>query len=332
MNAVLAIDPGFSEVRVGVLNGNGGAGVTLRSLHAGDDPFQWFVEVYGKAPAAVAIAGGSYAPCPPGVYAVDARMAEDAAEIDGWHPRNQMTVRAFEYCSGAGVPCVALHPMSSASIAPEARLSGYPGYERRGVYYALPQLQAFRKAALALGLDPVKAPIVTAYLGDESSVAAHLGERVLDTSLPAACEGPFGFTSAGTVPATGFISWLKSEGRPRLETIREMKWRSGAFSYSGASSLDEFSRLLDEGGKGAASAVSAMAYQVSKEIGRQMAALKGEARAVALTGPGASLRPLVSAIEQRISKWCPVVCFREDLSIPALIAEGSKILVGEKRS
>lgn len=340
MTRVLGIDPDFSEVRVGTFEEGSDAGISLCSLGAGEDPFEWYRATRGQDPSVVAIAGGSYAPSPPGAYSLDSRLASDAARIDSWHPRNRMTVRAFEYCSAAGIRCVVLDPMSSADIAPESRLSGYPRYERRGIYYAVPQRQAYQMAVRSLGLDHKKAPIITVYLGDEVAVAAHLGERVLDTSDPVACEGPFGFTSAGTAPATAFISWLFREEKSVSLTLEALKRRSGAFAYAGVSTMSEFRALLSENPKGALAVVDGMAYQVSKEIGREMAALRGEARAVVLTGPGATLDLLTSSIEERVCKWCEVVRIQEDLCIPALVREGLnaasvKSLLhyrGEKRS
>jgi butyrate kinase len=327
MTGIAAIDAGFSETRVGFL-GDGDGGVVMHGLKAGDDPFLWLHSACPGDIRCVVIAGGSYAPCPPGVYVVDEHMAGDAAGIDGWHPRNRMTVRAFEYCSKVGIPCLALDPMLTDTVLPEARLSGYPGYERRGVYYAVPQRQAFYKAVSSLGLDAAGAPIITVYLGDETCVTAHRGDRVLDSSDPLACEGPFGLTSAGTIPATAFLAWLGREGKAGQDLLSLLKVRSGAFSYAGVETLQELARLTREGHAGALLAVSGLAHQVSKEIGRALATLKGEAECVSITGPGASLLSLTSAIEERVGKWCPVICFREDLAIPALLREGSRALAG----
>ena len=136
MTGIAAIDAGFSETRVGFL-GDGDGGVVMHSLKAGDDPFLWLHSACPGDIRCVVIAGGSYAPCPPGVYVVDEHMAGDAAGIDGWHPRNRMTVRAFEYCSKVGIRVSLLRPMLTdrrSARGPAVRISGYG--ERRGVHYA----------------------------------------------------------------------------------------------------------------------------------------------------------------------------------------------------
>lgn len=319
----LSIDPGFSEVRVAVLASCGE--VELRSLPPEDDPFEWFERTYGSRPECAAIAGGYYAPCPPGVYLIDERMTGDAMRLAPWHPRNRMTVRAFEYCRDSGIPGVAVDPMSCAALSEEATLSGYPARERRGVYYAFPLRQAFRLASESSGLSPDSARGITVYLGDEVSVAAHDGPRVVATSDPIDCEGPYGFTSAGTAPAISFIPWLERGGKgsgSRDEILKTLKARSGVFAYAGVASLSGLLKEIEDGNDDAARAVRGMAYQVSKEIGRAMAALKGTAGAVVLTGPGVCVDLLVRGIEERVSKWCPVIRVSQDDCMRTLVREG----------
>lgn len=330
MTEVLAIDPGFSEVRVAVLAPGGEA--ELHTLRPSVDPFGWFEGRYGACPSGIVIAGGYYAPCSPGTYPIDERMAEDAARLAGWHPRNRMTVRAFEYCRRHGIPGVAVDPMSSIVLPEEARFTGSTMVERRGIYYAFPERPAFVSACASLGLDPEVARGISAYLGDEVSVASHHGSRAMATGDPIACEGPFGMTGAGTLPATAFIDWLDETGRGSGsgDEIREsLKRRSGVFAYAGVTSMTELRRELARESLQATRAVRAMAYQVSKEIGRAMAALKGRAEVIVLTGPGASLDLLLSGIEERVAKWCRVACVAQDDCMRVLAREGSAALTAE---
>ncbi|NLA60099.1 MAG: hypothetical protein GX863_03230 [Firmicutes bacterium] len=331
MTPVLSIDPGFSEVRVAALIAGGEA--ELRSLPPEDNPFEWFGRTYGSSPSGIVIAGGYYAQCPPGVYLIDEHMARDAMRLAPWHPRNRMTVRALEFCRGSGVPGVAVDPMSSAMLPEEAMLSGYPSHERRGVHYAFPERQAFLSACRSLGLDPDSTRGITVYLGDEVSVAAHDGPRVVATSDPIDCEGPFGFTSAGTAPATAFISWLergKAGSCSRDEILKDLKAGSGVFAYAGVGSMSELLGEIKRGNGEAVRAVRGMAYQVSKEIGRALAALKGRAGVIALTGPGVSVDLLIEGIEERVSKWSPVIRVPQDDCTRTLVREGLSAIAAKR--
>ncbi|HHY76415.1 MAG TPA: hypothetical protein GX500_06580 [Firmicutes bacterium] len=340
MRWVLCIDPGFSEVRVAALSETGEG--ELCSLSPETDVFDWALRKYGTHPESVVIAGGRYAPCPAGPYLIDERMAEDARRFSPWHPRNRMTVRVFEYCTSRGIPGVAVDPMSSAFLPEKAQLSGHPAWERRGVYYAFPALKAFSAACKSMGLDTQSARGVVAYLGDEVSVSAHDGLSVVETSDPVDCEGPYGFTSAGTAPATAFVSWLheRHAGDSLDETVELLKFRSGAFAYAGVPSISGFLEKLAKGDGPAVRAVRGMAYQVAKEIGRALAALKGKADAIVLTGPGVSAEPLAAEVEDRVAKWCTVVRVPHDGCMRMLGIEGFSAVVsnrfvrypGEKRS
>jgi butyrate kinase len=330
MTLVLGIDPGFSEVRVAVLAPTGQ--VALQTLPPEVNPFRWFEGRYGSHPAIVVIAGGVYARCLPGVYRINERMAEDAARLICWHPRNRLTVDAFEYCRDRGIPGAAMEPMSSVTLSPEARLSGHPDWERPGIYYAFPERAAFFLACASTGMDPSRARGITVYLGDEVSVAAHHGATVVATQDPVFCEGPFGFTSVGTLPATSFVEWLEAgeeHDGPQGDTREGLKARSGVFAYAGVGTLAGLSRKLSGEDRDAVRAVMGMAYQVSKEIGRAVAALKGSAEAIVLTGPGVSLDLLVTGIEERVAKWSRVVRVQEDDCMRALVEEGRAALFSE---
>ena len=310
MSAVLGIDPGYSSTRVGVFDGNGTAVCTVRS---GDDPMEVGESLAGRPLSVVVVPGG-----PP-------------AQAYPWHPRNIMAARAGSYCATKGIPCITALPASWVELNAKARLSGFRECDRRGNFYATPQMCAFEKAAKHLGVPANSANVITVYLGDEVSVSAHSGHEVVDTSDPVACEGPFGFTSAGTLPATSFVSYLTQAGVGRTsgaaEAVRsKLKTGSGVFSYAGVGDAEALAAALAAGHEGAARGVQGMAYQVAKEVGRQIAALRGKVDCVALCGPGASLDPLVSGIELRVRKWAALLVFAEDLVMPHLIGEGIRAL------
>lgn len=318
MSVILALFAGYSGTDIGVFDAHAGSGkppdltaIVRRRVIAGEDPFLAGESLAGRVPAVVVVPGG-----PNGAP---------------WHPLSRLEDEARSYCGRRGVPAVVVHPMTPVVLQPEARLSGYKEYERKGMLYELPQRAAFSRAVETFGLERGRARIITVYLGDETSVAAHLGESVIDASDPVSCEGPFGFTSAGTLPATAFISFVSREGADRgpgeAALLRErLKSCSGALAYAGLSDIESFSEALTAGEEGAVTGASGIAYQVAKEIGRETAALKGRVDAVVLCGPGASLRELVSGVRDRVEKWTKVLAIEDDLTIPCLIAEGLSYL------
>lgn len=308
MSVILALDPGYLCTRIGV---SGEGGRKVREVPSGVDPFAAGEALAGAPPSIVVLPGGPPAP-----------------EYE-WHPRNVAIESARTYCAKKGIPCVIVQPDGPADLAGlpgNARLSGFPGCLRSPTFYGVPEADAFVRGAESVGVPSDKAGIVVVYLGEEVSVSARLGGKVVDSSDPAACEGPFGFASAGTPPSTAFVSYAASSGLPAGDLRDRLKRGSGAFAYAGVDSVESLIAALDDGNARASRGVDGMAYQVSKEIGRQIAALHGKADCVVMCGPGAAVGSLVKGIKDRVRKWAEVLVIEEDLVMPRLFLEGTKAL------
>lgn len=336
MKSVLAIDPGYHGFRVGIYCGvpDPELAVTntvVKSLSAGENPFETFWELTGTIPSIVVIPGGSYRPSRAGCYWLSGDMANEASYIDFFHPRNQTTIMAYRYCLEKEIPGLVVEPMNTADLVDEATFSGVKDYWRRGVFYALPQRVAFQLAAERAGKRVKNFAGITVYLGEETCVSAHRGTKVIDTSDPIMGEGPFGLRSAGTLPATAFVDFMARGGlgeRP----VRRLKEESGLLAYLKRTSLDlsELEKAFQDGQDDVVNAVNSMAYQVAKEIGRQLVSLQGQADSIILCGEGAGLEPLVLGIKSRVSKWAEVCVFSQDLVIPSLVKEGINALNGKR--
>ena len=292
MSVILALDPGYLRTRVGIWREGE---PTVSEVAIGEDPFEAGESIAGCTPSVVVLPGGP----PAGLYP--------------WHPRNIAAAGAAAYCEARGIPrtVIGAGPGQAASLPPKARLSGFPGRDRKATFYEVPESDAFSAAAQAIGVSPDEARIIVVYLGDEVSVSARARGVIVDSSDPAACEGPFGFTSCGTLPATSFVSYVASSGLGAEELLCLLKSGSGALAYTGNDSAKGF---------------SGMAYQVAKEVGRQMAALRGASDCITLCGPGARVSPLVEAIESRVGKWAMVLVQSDDLVMSRLFMEGTKVI------
>ncbi|QUL98911.1 MAG: hypothetical protein IMF26_02225 [Candidatus Fermentithermobacillus carboniphilus] len=336
MKTVVAVDPGFSGTRLFFYSFDErypalDTGKTrVEILRPGEDPFSRLDRVNVTPPDVVVLPGGSYRPSPPGVYRLSDTLASDASCIAPWHPRNQMTIMAYRYCLHKKIPGIVVEPMNSAELLDEAVLSGYPAYKRRGCFYAVPQRAAWEHWVSRHRETGRDLSGITVYLGEEACVSAHKGTRVVDTSDPIMGEGPYGWRSAGTLPATAFISYMH-EGGLGERPLRKLKEDSGVYGYArnSAGTVESLVEALTKGDEKAVSGVVGMAYQVSKEIGRQTAALSGKIDVVVVCGPLVVLRDLVDGISRRVSKWAPVEVVREDLVPPVLIKEGIDVLMGK---
>ncbi len=327
MKTILAVNPGYARVEAVVSPEGSGLESSLgRWVFPADTcDFAAIEREVGSPPSLLAIPGGIYNPSNPGIYRINSKMAEHAKEVDSFHPRNRLTVLAHRYCLERSLPGVAVEPMNTGELIPEARLSGLRTHQRRGVYYALPQRQAWEDSRRSLGLPP-SARGVTAYLGEESSVSSHVGNTVVDTSDPVLGEGPFGLQAAGTLPAGGYLAYLSQH--PVSDLTSSLKAGAGAFGYAKVRTLDELASALSSGDKAAVCAVSALGYQVAKEIGRQVTALSGKVDAIVVCGPASRLAALKDRITGLVGKWAPVVTY-EETELDLLFSGGTSVLRGE---
>lgn len=320
MRTVAAIDPGYLCTRVG-----------MYFLERDDfDPSRIVVEsaedVAGALARARALSGGTLdivaLPGGPlksgirGTYWLSEEIAKDASHIDAFHPRNKALAGLASLLMD-DEKAIVVEPMNSAELKPEARLSGIKDYPRRGIFYAVPQLELFRRVCAARDLEIENAKVITVYLGEESCVSAHHGVTVVDTSDPVLGEGPSGLSAAGTLPATAFISEIVRGTFSSTASVEEaLKTRCGLLGYR--------SRGRSRDG------VECVAYQVAKEVGRQACALGGTVDVVALTGPGASIPELRDLICSYVEPWFPVDIVAEDLVTETLIREGVFVLCGRR--
>lgn len=303
MSTILALDPGYLRTRIAAVR-EGRRGIY--EVPAGVDPFATVEEVSRRLPSVVVLPGGP------------------REDMYPWHPRNVAIARAKVYCQEKGIRLVVARPDGEAVLPARARLSGFPNCFREPTCYGIPEVLACATAARSIGVPPETARIVVAYLGEEVSVSARLGGTLVDSSDPVACEGPFGLTSCGTAPATAFVSYISSSGLTVPELRDRLKQSSGVFGLAGVSSLAGLCGKLASGDEGARTAVEGMAYQVAKEIGRQISALSGKADCVCLCGVATSISPLVQGIEDRTKKWARLVVLRDDLALRALELEGRR--------
>ncbi len=327
MRTVLAVNPGYGGVEAALAAEGRVTDALLSSWCCPPDTWDFAIvsREIDTSPSVVVIPGGIYGPSAPGTYRLTSKMAEEAAENDPFHPRNRLTVQAYRYCREQGIPGVVVEPMNTGTLAPPAEVSGLTTHTRRGVYYAFPQRIAFMESCRGLGLAS-QARGVTAYLGEEASVSSHVGDKVIDTSDPVLGEGPFGLTAAGTLPVGGFLTYL--DEHPEFDPVSSLKRNAGAFGRANVASFDEFIAAVSRRDEAALSAVSAMGYHVSKEIGRQVACLSGKVDAIVLCGKGASVCPLRDRIAGLVGKWAPVVTYGEG-ELDLLFSRGTSVLRGE---
>ncbi len=273
---------------------------------------------------AVVARGGLVHPVPSGVYRVnDAMLADLAAARYGVHASNLGAPIAHRIAARLGIPALVVDPPVVDEMIPEARYAGHPLFHRRSAFHALNHKAVARKAARDIGRPYGTLNLVVAHLGGGISVAAHRRGRVVDVNN-ALEEGPFSPERSGTLPSMQLLDLCFSGRYGREEIRRMLVGAGGLFAYLGTTD----GRLIEErvaiGDPAAAEAMSAMVFQIAKEIGASATVLDGQVDAILLTGGLARNRGLVEAIRWKVSFLAPVRVYPGEAEMEAL-AEGASL-------
>jgi butyrate kinase len=246
--------------------------------------------------------GGALKPLESGTYLVDQAMVDDikAGNVQAEHASNLGPLLAFDIAQGIGKPAFIVDPVSVDEFIPEARLSGDPDLPRKSLDHPLNAKMVARRAAREMGTAYGEINVIVAHLGTGISVSPHRKGRMIDVNN-AHDGGPFSTQRTGTLPVTQLVDLCYSGKLTRDEMYVRRTQRGGLAAYLGTDSLPEAEKMASRGDERARLVISAMAYQVAKEIGGAASALKGEVDAIIFTGGMANSDYLVGLIREQVT-------------------------------
>ena len=151
-----------------------------------------------------------------------------------------------------------------------------------------------QKAALMLGKPVEELKIITAHLGNGSSIAAINGGKSVDTTMGfTPLEGLIMGTRCGDMDPSVILYIMSKEGLNMAEANTLMNKHSGLIGLSGDSSdMREIESGVMEGDKRAKRAFDAFTYRIKKYVGSYIAALGG-CDALVFTGGIGENSPMV---------------------------------------
>jgi len=276
--------------------------------------------------------GGALKPLASGTYRVGEALAEDIknGRFQARHASNLGSLLAYEIAGRLGRPAFMVDPVSVDEFIPEARLSGLPEMERKSLDHPLNSKMVGRKAAAELGKAYQDVNLVIAHLGTGISVGAHRRGRMMDVSN-ANDGGPFSTQRTGSLPTTQVVDLCYSGRYTRDEMYRYLTTRGGLKAYLGTDDLSEAVKRAEAGDGKARLVISAMAYQIAKEIGASAACLCGEVDAVVFTGGMAHSEYLVNLVRDRVAFIAPrVFVYPGEHEMESLALGALRVLRGEE--
>jgi len=229
-----------------------------------------------------------------------------------------------------GVPSLITDPITVDNFTDLARVSGFPGIERRCRAHTLNIREVSRREAAKLGKRLEDVNFVTVHMGGGISVAALSGGRVVDVNDGLLGMGPYSPDRCGALPIGALVKLCYSGTYTEKELTARLSKESGLAGYLGVADLQRVEQMIDEGDSKAEFHFNAMAYQIAKEIGAAATVLRGDFAAVILTGGMANSNRLVSEIRKYIDFLGSVLVVPGEFEMEALAAAGMRFLKGEE--
>lgn len=278
--------------------------------------------------------GGLIKPVEGGAYRINDKMLEELRSAKyGEHASNLGAILAHDLASEIGVPSFIVDPVVVDEMEDVAKISGHPDFTRKSIFHALNQRAMARQAAMNLSKKYEECNFIVAHMGGGVSIGAHKKGRVVDINNALDGDGPFSPERSGTVPLTSLIDLCYSGKYSFEEMKKKIKGNGGLVSYLNTNSAMKVQEKVEDGDSKAELVYKALAYQISKWIGRMIIPLEGEVDAIILTGGLAyDSKYLVPWIKEKVSYIAPVMVFPGGDEEKALATETLRVLQGEEKA
>lgn len=273
--------------------------------------------------------GGMLPPVKHGAYIVDDYLVETLLERPAEaHASNLGAAIARGLVGKASIPAYIYDSVSVDELGDLARLSGIKGHDRRSFSHVLNTRAVARKIAREEGFDLEESHVIVAHLGGGISLNLQSRGKLID--VVSADEGPYSTERAGGLPVFTAFRIAREEG---LEALYQYEiGQGGLMSYTGSNDALAIEDQAQAGDPYAAMLYDGLAYQVAKAIGGLATVVKGEVRAIILTGGMANSKRVTQAVKERVAFIAPVFIYPGELEMEALAAGAWRVMTGQEEA
>ena len=269
--------------------------------------------------------GGFLYPGVGGVYEVNDKMIEDLMECTyAEHAANLGGVLAAEIASHLKIKAYIADPTTTDELDDVARISGIPDIVRTGRTHTLNQKAVASRAAKELGIPRESCNLVVAHLGGGITVAAHRGLQVIDSNDPRG-EGPFCMDRSGGVNSYLMAELCFSGKYTKHELMKRLAHGGGVVAYLNTRDFFDVMRMRAEKDTNAIAVYEAMVYQIAKEIGAEVAALRGKVDAIIFTGGMAREKEFIDDISGYVGSFAKTIVYPGEFELEALAAYAAQV-------
>lgn len=278
---------------------------------------------------AIAARGGSAYSQTSGVIEIDERLYTDTLNAVGGseHAAKLGVLIAYKLSVKYNIKAYTLNATNVDELNDYARLTGIKGVYRNAQAHVLNQKAVLKYYCKIHNLTYEENNFICCHIDGGITIGAHEKGRLIDCNVGSGGDGPFTPTRIGSVPVLALLDYIEEYG---IEKVRTMCSRSGGFvDYFGTSDGDKIYEMVLKKDFKATLVWKSMIYNIAKEIGAQAAVLKGDVKAIVLTGGYIRYKDLVEELISYISYIAQVETI-EDKEQETLALEIYDVLINKK--
>ena len=277
--------------------------------------------------------GGGLMPVAGGVYDVSELLVEHASKgMAGQHPAQLGPQMAKRLADKYGKRAVVVNPPDVDELSGVARVTGIRGLYRESHVHALNQKEIAIRFCASRGLKYEDVNLVICHLGGGVSVTAHEKGNMIDSNDIIRGSGPMSPTRAGDLPYTAVIEMAYSGRHSKTELMDKLNVDGGLTDHFGTADVRDVVKMVEDGDKRAELVLHGMLYQIAKYVGAMAVALKGNVKAVLLTGGISNSGYLTGVIGEYIDWIAEVVVLPGEFELEALAAGAVRVMSGEEQA
>ena len=239
-------------------------------------------------------------------------------------------LRIVSELSARGPMALTVDPPTTDEFEPLARYSGLPEMPRRSSFHALNQRACGKQYAKDKGVEYKSLNLIVVHMGGGITVAAHRQGRMIDANNGLMGDGPFSTNRTGTLPVGDLVNACYSGEYTKQQMLKKINGMGGMMAYLGENDALTVENRADAGDKECDAVLSAMCYQVGREIGSCAAVLRGKVDAILITGGMANSKRLTDDIGEMVSFIAPVVVYPGEYEMQSLALTSLAMLRGQE--
>ena len=274
--------------------------------------------------------GGGIEPSPGGTYLVTDLLLQHVTRGIDQHPATLGSQLAAKFAKQYGVNAYIVNSPDTDELCDAARITGFADLFRSSNVHVLNQKETALRVAKDLGVDYYQTNFIVGHLGGGVSISAHDHGRIIDSNSNLMGEGPMAPTRSGALPALQFMDLCYSGKWTRDEMFFRVTKNGGFVDHLGTADAREVCARAKDGDRYAALIWDAFLYQLAKQVGAMAAVLKGDVKAIILTGGMAHDKALVQSLKDQVGFIAPIEVRPGEFELEALAAGVERVLSGEE--